>query len=90
MLLRDWAKARDLASRALGQMLGISAAQAWRMMVGDGFPKPHVRRKIYEVTGGAVDANALAAAQDEFLELAPVETLIGKEDNGRQERHSMD
>lgn len=78
MLLRDWADAQQppIKPKALGELLEITRPHAWRLLSGEGFPQAELRRRIYAVTGGAVDANALAAAQDECLGLPPVETLL--------------
>lgn len=83
MRLKEWAEAKGIKPKALGALLGITRPHAWRLLSGDGFPHPPLRRRIYVLTEGAVDANGLADGQDAYLELAPVETLVKEKTLGR-------
>lgn len=54
MKLKDYRQLAGLSREKLGELIGITGLQVWRIETGRCFPKASTSRSIYAVTNGAV------------------------------------
>lgn len=57
MKLQDFRKLRGLTRAAMGELVGITGIQVWRIETGRSFPLASTIRKIREATADAVTAD---------------------------------